>query len=96
MGARSVGCSAACNDFILTAWECNMMWGGPGTYILDVGGEMAAMGRVARNWEEDDSMLSSNYLTRKADLFVSYSSSFGPGMCTWREAQNQAVVYGQK
>jgi hypothetical protein len=29
-------------------------------YNLDVGGEMAAMGRVARIWEEDDSVLSFN------------------------------------
>ncbi len=58
--ARSAGRSVACNDFIPTACIHNMMWGGPGMYNLDVGREMAAMGRMARNWEEDNSMLSSN------------------------------------
>jgi hypothetical protein len=35
-------------------------WGRPGTYILDMGVEIAVMGRVARIWEEYDSVLSSD------------------------------------
>ncbi len=47
----------ACNDFIPTACVRNMTkWGGPGTLNLDVGGEIATMGRMARIWEEDDSV----------------------------------------
>jgi hypothetical protein len=74
----------------------NMMWGGLGRYNLDVGGEMAAIGLVARIWEEDNRVLSSDYLTRKADLFFTYSSSSGPGTCAWRESRNRVVVYGRK
>jgi hypothetical protein len=87
-GARSAGRSVDSNDFILTACIRNMMWVGPGRYNLDVGREMAALGLVARMWEEDKRVLSSDYLTRKADLFVTYSSSFGPGTSAWREARN--------
>ncbi len=57
-GARSAGHGAACNDFIPTACMRNMMtWGGTWHVNLDVGGEIATTGRVARIWEEDDSML---------------------------------------
>jgi hypothetical protein len=73
-----------------------MMSGGLGRYNLDVGGEMAAIGLMARIWEEDNRVLSSDYLIRKADLFFTYSSSFGPSTCAWREAQNRVVVYGRK
>ncbi len=56
-GARSAGHSAACNDFNLTARVCNMTtWGGTWRVNLDVGGEIATTGRVARIWEEDDSV----------------------------------------
>jgi hypothetical protein len=34
--------------------------GGLAHYNLDMGGKMAATGRVARKWEEGDSMLSSD------------------------------------
>jgi hypothetical protein len=40
---------------------------------------------AVRIWEEDDSVLSSDQLTRKADLFIAYSNSFGPGTYMWRE-----------
>jgi hypothetical protein len=52
---------------------------------LEVGEEMAALGHTVRIWEEDDSVLSSDQLTRKADLFIAYSNSFGPGRYMWRE-----------
>jgi hypothetical protein len=62
MGARSVGRSAACNDFIPTACVRNMMtWGRDlARYNLDMGREIAANGRVARIWEEDNSVLSTD------------------------------------
>ncbi len=49
--------SAACNDFIPTAFMRNMTAGG-GTWHakLDVDGEIVTTGRVARIWEEDGSM----------------------------------------
>jgi hypothetical protein len=37
-----------------------MMWGDLARYNLDVDGEMAAMGHVARIWEEEDGVLSSD------------------------------------
>jgi hypothetical protein len=64
-------------------------------YNLDVGGEMTARGHEVRIWKKD-SVLSPDKLTRKADLFISHSSSIGPGKCSWRKARNQAVVCGQK
>jgi hypothetical protein len=49
-----------------------------------MGREMAATSHMARIWE-DNSMLSTDYYTRKADPFIFYSSTPGPGKCTWRE-----------
>jgi hypothetical protein len=42
---------------------------------------------VARIWEEDDSMLSTDKLTRKAEPFIFYSGSPGTGRCMWRELE---------
>jgi hypothetical protein len=82
MGARSGGCSAACNDFTPTACVRNMMtWGGIWHVKLDVGREFA-MGCMVRIWEEDKSVLSSVHLTWKANPFIFYSSSLGPSICT--------------
>ncbi len=39
---------------------CNMTWGDLACYNLDVGGEMVATGHVAKIWEEDDSILSTD------------------------------------
>jgi hypothetical protein len=46
-----------------------MMWGEPGTFSWTRAKGETAMGCVAKIWEEDDSMLSSDYLTLKADPF---------------------------
>jgi hypothetical protein len=43
---------------------------------------MAATGCMARIWKEDDSVLTTDKLTRKADHFIS-----GPCKCTWRELE---------
>jgi hypothetical protein len=51
--------------------------------------EIAATGRAARIWEKDDSVLSSDKLTRKADPFIAYSSSPGPGMFKWGELETR-------
>jgi hypothetical protein len=48
-----------------------MMWGDLAHYNLDADGEIAARGHVSRTWEEDNSMLSTDQLTRKADPFIS-------------------------
>jgi hypothetical protein len=53
-----------------------MMWGEPGTFSWTRAKGETDMGCVAKIWEEDDSMLSSDYLTLKADPFSFYSSSF--------------------
>jgi hypothetical protein len=58
MGARSAGCSTACNDFILTACVHNMTWGGPGTLQSGRVWRDDGQGHIARIWEEDDSVLS--------------------------------------
>jgi hypothetical protein len=42
-----------------------------------MGRELAASGCMARIWEEDNRMLCSDLLTRKANLFITYSSSPG-------------------
>ncbi len=55
-GAKSAGC----NDFILTACVHNMTWGDLAHYNLDVGRDIAAMGRLARIREENDCMLNSD------------------------------------
>jgi hypothetical protein len=58
-GARSAGRSAACNDFIPTACVSNMRtWGGGLACLLGHGRREAATDRVARIWEEHDSVLS--------------------------------------
>jgi hypothetical protein len=49
-GARSAGRREACNDFILTASVHSMLSGDLARYNLD----------MARSWEEDDSVLSTN------------------------------------
>jgi hypothetical protein len=54
-------------------------------YNLDVDGYTVDKGRVARIWEEDDSVLNSDYLTRKADPFIAYSNRLSPSTCTWRK-----------
>jgi hypothetical protein len=57
------GCqvSRACNDFISTACVRNMMsWGEPGTLSWTWAEIETAMGCVAKIWEEDDSVLSSD------------------------------------
>jgi hypothetical protein len=59
-GARSAGYSAVCNDFILFACILIIPWGDLECYNLDIDGKMMAMGHVARIWEEDDSMLSTD------------------------------------
>ncbi len=54
-GARSAGCSAACNDFIPTACVRNMRtWGGLAC-LFGRGRREAATDRMARIWEEHDS-----------------------------------------
>ncbi len=88
LGARAAGRFTVCTDFILTACVCNMTWGGDqASYNLDMGGETGATGRMVRICEQDDSVLSTDQHTRKADLFIFYNSSPGPGMCTWRELE---------
>jgi hypothetical protein len=60
-GARSAGHTEACNDFISTACVHNMMtWGEPGTLSWTWAESETAMGCVAKIWEEDDSVLSSD------------------------------------
>jgi hypothetical protein len=59
-GAKSAGHSATCNDFIVTACMHNMTCGDLACYNLDVGGEMATKGWVARIREENKSMLNSD------------------------------------
>jgi hypothetical protein len=48
MGARSVGHSVACSDFIPTAYLYSMTWGNMACYNLDADKEMAATDREAR------------------------------------------------
>jgi F420-dependent methylenetetrahydromethanopterin dehydrogenase len=50
----------AWNDFIPTAFMHNMTWGDMACYNLDVSREMAATGCMARIWEEDDSVMSTD------------------------------------
>ncbi len=77
----------ACNDFILTACVRNMRtWGGRGlARLFGRGRRETALDRVARIWEEHDSVLSITSMPGRTKPFIFYNSSPGPSTCTWRE-----------
>jgi hypothetical protein len=61
MGARSAGRTVASNDIILTVYMHNMTtWGEPGTLSWMWAERETAVGCVAKIWEEENSVLSSD------------------------------------